>query len=1298
MRQNRLYKCIFLIALLLVQATSQADTGRLYTANEMSSSIVVCVTQDKFGFIWVGTEYGLNRFDGYHFAKYLSSASDSTSIANNEITCFLVDRSGRLFVGCNKGLMEYDYPTDSFRRIHFSPNVTPRVDALTEDEEGNILIGTSGYGVYCLAKNSSRLDHLTSWKRRAQDEFCGRLFVDREQNIWRGNYTSTITRVTTRGKNKASFKDFTSSCGPLISFIDCGKSGFYAVCMYGILRYDYSSGTMSDAGFDLSALGGSVSIRKALADHDGDIYIGTSGKGLMVIRRGTMRLETVANRNGSFDLQTANVNDIYEDKDHNLWASCYKKGLFLTNSGSESFSSWRFSTQNVALGSSVTSIAEAAEGGIWCIVQKSGVYRFDSNGFLVAHPSAPDGASTIYRDHSGQYWLGTENTLYWYDPTSGKSVAKAHFDGWGLNCMTDDGKGTLYICNYSKGLSIFNTLTGELRSLSMYDKNNKHGTLNNDWIKALFIDSRGLLWIGCADGLSCMNPQTLDFRVMGWESQLDGLQCLAFNETPDGKVLIGTSAGLYIYDRARKSMNRFPESDRLAGNSIHSVVLDDSGDVWMSTANGIWQWDKTRRKFIAHLNGNGLSTREYVLGAMLKHSDGRIAFGINDGVTVFLPKQVKTNHGEHGTVHLTSFIMAGKSIDCTRDRFLVPYNNNSFSMGFSLLNFRNADNITFAYRINGKEPWTPLPEGTNTLVFTNLEPGKYVIDVRAELGGEVISDVESFRVRVKNPWYSSPWAYLCYALLAIAAVAGAFIFYDRRRKAELEEAKMRFLIDATHDIRSPLTLIMNPLSKLRKQLEGNETCRTYIDTIDHNAQRLLMLVNQILDERKLDRNQMHLHCRETDLVQFVNRVSSLYSLNAKQHDISLRFHSSEKKISAWIDRMGFEKVIANLLSNAFKFTPDGGEVDISLERSGEKIMMTVTDSGTGFENENTERLFDRFYQGASARKTGKQGTGIGLNLCRALVTMHGGTITAANRDDGIRGARMTVTIPSGNAHLKPEEIETEEETTEKVTQNVQRNSKNYRILLVDDDMEIMQYIKDELSKWYRFDFTNNGKEALKALLSQHYDLVISDVVMPEMDGIALLKQIKGNTLLNDTPVILLTSRAEAEERMEGFKRGADAYMAKPFNIEELHVMIENLVSGVRRLKGKFSGAQKQQDKVENVEVRGNNDVLMQRVMKVINENLADPDFNVERLTTEVGISRAQLHRKMKEITGISTAEFIRNIRLEQAARLLKEGKVNVTQVTYAVGFNNQTHFSSLFRRHFGMSPSEYAATEDAPSE
>jgi YesN/AraC family two-component response regulator len=304
--------------------------------------------------------------------------------------------------------------------------------------------------------------------------------------------------------------------------------------------------------------------------------------------------------------------------------------------------------------------------------------------------------------------------------------------------------------------------------------------------------------------------------------------------------------------------------------------------------------------------------------------------------------------------------------------------------------------------------------------------------------------------------------------------------------------------------------------------------------------------------------------------------------------------------------------------------------------------------------------------------------------------MHGGSISAYDRTDGQRGACLDVSIPLGNAHLKPEEIMTDvmDKTDTKALKKLQAR-KNFNVLIVDDDPEIAGYITSELGEWYHFDSARNGKDALKKLLVGNFDLVISDIVMPEMDGIELLKSIKTNTNISDIPVILLTSKSEVSDRLEGFKKGADAFLAKPFSMEELHILIDNLVSNVRRLRGKFSGVQDQTGKVEKVEVMGNNDLLMDRIMKCVNQNLSNPDFNVEKLTVDVGISRAQLHRKMKEITGISTGEFIRNLRMEQAARLIVKGDVNITQVAYAVGFNNQTHFSTVFKKHFGVTPKEY---------
>lgn len=338
------------------------------------------------------------------------------------------------------------------------------------------------------------------------------------------------------------------------------------------------------------------------------------------------------------------------------------------------------------------------------------------------------------------------------------------------------------------------------------------------------------------------------------------------------------------------------------------------------------------------------------------------------------------------------------------------------------------------------------------------------------------------------------------------------------------------------------------------------------------------------------------------------------------------------------------------------------------------------------------KLFDRFYQGGNSADMHLGGSGIGLNLCRSIVRLHGGEVYAENRTDGKTGACFTIELLKGKEHLKANQIYLEEnkEKNETKAKRAMAN-RNVKILLVDDDIEICRYLKSELSDWYRFVICNNGKEALKQLLSADFDLVVSDVVMPEMDGITLLRNIKGNANISHVPVIMLTSKSEISDRLEGIKLGADAYLAKPFSLEELHLTIDNLIDNVRRLKGKFSGALKQDDKVEKIEVKGNDEELMERIMKVVNENMGDSDFNVEKMCDEVGVSRTQLHRKLKEMTGVPTSEFLRNIRLNEAARLIRERKINITQVSYMVGFANNSHFSTAFKKYFGMSPTEYAA-------
>ena len=1264
-----------------------ADTGKLYTSGKLSSSLIECICQDKYGYLWIGTEYGLNKFDGYRFSTYIYEKDDTTSIVDNEVVKVLCDQEGRLWVGCGKGLARYDYESGRIVRYAFPDSVRPRVSTLLQYSNGDILIGTAGYGLYSIRKGEDKITLEKHFHSRKVDDFFSRAFEDDQHNIWRSNHLSTFSRFKVRNRKPVEVKDFESPYGPPRAYIKCNDGGFLIICLYGILRYDYATGKVTDAGYDLSALDRRLSMREATRSRNGDIFIATAGQGLMVIPHDSNVMRPVDSRSREIDLSSSNVSDVLEDKDNNIWIGCYQKGLYQLNQEQDAFRNWSFAEQNYSIGSSVSSMALDASGQVLCTVQNTGIYRFDRQGKVISAFNTPTGARSIYADKTGHFWLCTENILYSYNPDTGTSIPKLTGSGWGLNCITDDGKGILYICDYGKGLIVYNTNTGETAVYSMNQDGGKLGSLPNDWIRSLYIDRYGLLWIGTADGISCMNTETRSFHQYGWNKLLDGHQCNAFCEQKQGNILIGTNAGLYIFDRIKNEINRFPNSDTLNNKLIYGIVTDREEDIWVSTSMGIWQYSYQARKWIGHIHGNGLNNKEYVLGTVFQTPDGMIGFGTSEGITTFYPSDVRNSDVKMGDVFLTNLIVDGKSRSVINDDFTVAYDENSFTMEFSLLTFKNTDNITFQYRINGQDDWLSFNEGSNAISFNKMKPGKYTIEVRALCNGIYSEKTKTITVRVKEPWYSSPLAYLVYLLMLLSAAALALIMYERRNKAQLEESKMRFLINATHDIRSPLTLIMGPLKKLKSRVADPESLED-INTIDRNAQRLLLLVNQILDERKIDKNQMKLHCKETDLVQFLNGILTLFNYNAQQRNISFNFIHEDEKLMAWIDRINFDKVISNLLSNAFKYTFDNGQIDVVLTHDKKNFTVKVIDNGIGLKEDKPERLFERFYQGSNARDLHLDGTGIGLNLSKAIVNMHSGTISAANREDGMRGTVITVQIPLGKGHLKPEEIEEEETTTTPHSQG-RKACKNFNILIVDDDVEIANYIRNELGRWYRFDAAPNGKEALKALLTSDYDLVISDIMMPEMDGIALLKSIKGNVNISDIPVILLTSRSEVSDRLEGLKRGADAFIAKPFNMEELHILIDNLIDNVRRLRGKFSGAQTQEEKVERVEVRGNNDVLMDRIMKCINENLQDPDFNVEKLTEKVGISRAQLHRKMKEITGISTGDFIRNLRLEQAARLIRENKINVTQVAYAVGFNNQTHFSTVFKKHFGMTPTEY---------
>ncbi len=937
----------------------------------------------------------------------------------------------------------------------------------------------------------------------------------------------------------------------------------------------------------------------------------------------------------------------------------------------------------------ISSVVGVADGLMLFVVKNHGLYLLDEKTGNTKLLQSPAGPIKVYSDFRKNVYVYGRDGIYEYDWKHQTYRLLLPANGLSLDGMQVDAAGNIYFASPGNGLYVWNRKSGKMTQYLMDDKR-PHKTICNNWISEIRLDSRGWLWCATANGVSCMDTKTGYFDIILSRPLLEGKTCYSTLELSDGKIAIATEMGLYLYDRKKRQTTPWPHSESISGLRIYSLKKDAKGNLWMSTAQGIWCYDSKAKSFFSFEKGNGLLTKEYLAGVVGSTPDGVICYGNSEGLTYFRPSQVKDYNEKTSAIYLSGVLLDGKMAPFIGDNLSVPSDFKSIVLSFSQLDYQSVGNIVFQYHINGGK-WISNAAGDNSFNFTGLSYGHYRIEVRTYCNGKYSIYNKVIKLNVLAPWYLTVWAKLIYLSLVLGFMAAVIFIYLHKKKRDLEEAKMQFLINATHDIRSPLTLIMEPLKKLKERLGNAEEYHEDIDTMDRNAQRLLTLVNQILDKRRLDKHQMNLSCRETNLVEFSRGLVSLFTYNANLRGINIRLEMPETPVNAWIDRNKLDKAIANLLSNAFKYTPNGGEIIFRIEKQDKKVLLYVIDSGKGLgKNDDAKTLFERFYQGKNSADMHLGGSGIGLNLCRSIVRLHGGDVYAHNREDGKSGACFIIELPLGKEHLKNNQICLDNVGTKKKQQRGAA-SRNSKILLVDDDIEICRYLKSELSDWYRFVICNNGKEALKQLLSGDFDLVVSDVVMPEMDGITLLRNIKGNANISHVPVIMLTSKSEISDRLEGIKLGADAYLAKPFSLEELHLTIDNLIDNVRRLKGKFTGALKQDDKVEKVEVKGYDEELMERIMKVVNENLSDSDFNVEKMCDEVGVSRTQLHRKLKEMTGVPTSEFLRNIRLNEAARLIREHKINITQVSYMVGFANNSHFSTAFKKYFGMSPTEYAA-------
>lgn len=1292
MKQNRkIRRGLLSLALMLMPCLRLlAIEGIMYESNRMASSIITGVCQDKYGMIWISTDFGLSKFDGYKFENYYHYSHDETSIADNLITSFSATSKKELFIGTNKGLARYDYKSDCFFNYTFPDSIQPRVSSVTETPSGHILVSTSGHGFYVIDKERSEILKESSFEERFGSRYVKTMLNEGNGIFWMLASDNRIMRCSINGCQLQKVTTIKGIGKTPVKILSRQNMVFF-IFYDEIKLFDKATNSLIPSGLSVPQ---NISISSALMNSKGDILLGTSGKGLFIIRNGTktaIREPFYDKRSNTDDLS---INSILEDKDNNLWLTSPRYGLLLCPMGKKVFNSWNFTYNGKRMYDGVTFMTGDNSGGLLCVLENNGLFGIDSTGKTRKLEGCPNNTTAVFRDSSGTIWVGTWNALYTYNPATFRMVMADDLDGRGTLCITEDHEGRIYYTVFGDGFKILDRKSGEKRHYSTKRRPKRAGArFGNDWVGMIYPDSKGLVWMATTSGLWCYDPEKDYFVDL---AKGDGIMretsITSLCETSSSNLIIGTTRGLYLWHRDKNTVERLPGGSALEDMNISCMTRDSDGKVWISTYKGIWQYNPESMNLVSYAGCNGITEEEYCMNSFFQTQDGKILFGSNGQITYFNPKEVTNAEIILSDIFLTRFSTLTKTFNPFSDTFTVPWDDNSVTMLFTLFDYQKAENLRYEYRLNGSE-WTPFESGSNSLTFIKLKSGTYNLEVRATMGGDYSSSTRNIVFTVEAPWYATTLAKILYTVLLLAAVALGVRYFKRRQEAALDEEKMQLLINATHDIRSPLTLILGPIEKLKDLVEkttGAEADKKlmdhYVDTVNRNAERLLLLVNQILDVRKIDKKQMRLKCQETDLVAFVKGICLSFNYTSEQRGIDLNVMSSEEKVMAWIDRNNFDKVLTNIISNAFKHTFDGGEIGIGISKKGREVEIRIIDSGSGFGNENTKRLFERFYQGRNSGDSELSGTGIGLNLSLNIVKLHGGKIEAENRTDGTSGACIIITLPSGNSHLNPEDIYHEEEKPAIEKRAIYQKN---RIMIVDDDSELSAYVASELNPWYHIDIYSNGIDALHASLTQNYDLVVSDIIMPGMNGIELLKKIKQDPKTNHIPVVMLSTRSEAADRLAGFKSGADAYIAKPFNIDELHARIDTLLNNMRMIRTKFSGSQQQEDKVEKVELKGNDEQLMKRVMKSVNSHLGDCDFSVDILAQETGLSRVQLHRKIKEITGVSTGKFIRNIRMEQARRLILEKKVNITQVAYSVGFNDTNYFSTVFKQYYGVKPSEY---------
>lgn len=1340
----------FLVSNLIWAQDNNFHFRHLSTTDGLSNSSVIALTQDRLGNMWLGTRNGLNKYNGDRFEVFKNNELDSTSLSNNDILSVLEDSDGFIWVGTYNGLNKYDPIKNKFTRyFHQGKNTLLNNVVICSKEmpNGEIWFGTGrGISIYNKITDSFiNIEYDGNQSNGLPYRNIQRIFMDSSNQIWIAT-TQGLAKFVSRKGNDFAFKKYRKpkyskeKKGLFIQDIIEINTNILAIgtkynglLLFNTIRNKYTK-------CDYKGLSGVEDVRVIELANDGNIWLGTV-HGVKVI---TPEKKVYNLKNSRHDIASISrdfIKSIYKDKSGSLWLGTYSGGVNIWSESNENFINFR---NNDIDNNVVTAIVSDKNSNLYIGTEGGTVSILDKNKNIIDVIKVADDDSklnfpiqSLLISESNHLWVGVLNYgIFIYDLKTKKRIStylsdqlKSYLKNTSVYTIKESPKNIFWIGTFGKGLVRYNN---RIKIYRVFGSDiGKEPFLSTNIIKTVTIDEKQNIWAG---GLGTLNLLTYHHGFKYTQSVFNidassGGNIRTIFEDSQKNIWVGTnSKGLKKFDG--KNFTRVVLDSVSPVSTIYTVLENENGNLWMTTDKGIIEFNPSTYKTVIHHKTMLENSNEFSSNSGINLGKAQMLFGGGDGVTIVNPKKIVKNYYAPQVI-LSDFKIKNKSVKIDDDGVLsksishtknitLSYDNSNFSISYAIPNFLDPKNNTYAYRLIGLDAsWSYTK---NTEVFYTLQtPGKYIFEVKGANNDGVWNDVTT-RLVVKvtpAPWRSW-WAFTLYGLLIASSLIGLYWIMQSRTKLqhslelehsegekvkEINKAKLQFFTNISHEFRTPLTLILGPLQQVLANYSGSNAMYKKLMVMESSANHLLRLINRLMDFRKLENHEANISTAEGNFVNFLNEIFLSFTEFAKGGNYEYSFSCSEEKILVYYDRYKLERVFYNLISNAFRYTPEGGKITISLEKLEKTILIKVSDSGVGIAEEHIDKIFDRFFEVPihnSPERNYNQGTGIGLSIASNIVKLHHGKIGVENNKT--KGAVFSVELLLGKEHLSEDEISKSYKKTDDVTQyisqletpinplveeitDLKKTEKTYTLLLVEDNISLRSFMKELLKEEYNILEAENGKVALKLANKHLPDLIVSDVIMPEMVGTELCSKIKENIKTSHIPVILLTSRTSLVYKFEGLESGADDYISKPFNLKEFKLRISNLLELNRRLKDKFTNEDSHIP--SDLAVTSIDEELLKKAFEVVEKNISNEDFDVTSFCSELNVSRSMLFTKIKAWTNSTPNEFIREIRLKKAAQLLEQNKINVSQVSYKVGFKRPKYFSKCFQKKYGMTPTEY---------